>query len=364
MRVLLVTHEVSRTGAPRVALLVSRALVEQGHDVQVTTRSTGPLLPDFRAKTRTSVEPLWRLRRKLRTFRVAAWLAFLLDTAVATAAILAGRAEVVYVNSAAGAIYLRPAKWLHRGVILHIHESGQLASWFLGKAHATELLSGAHVVACSPSVQQDIASILGVPSASVSILPSVPDDKMVLRMSIEGADQYYAAKELVVGCCGTVEHRKGADLWVDVARQVIRALPDFAVRFVWVGDGTPPDLEPDEALKIAFVGPSPNPYAHMAHFDLLTLPSRDDPFPLVVLEAMLLGTPVVAFAVGGVSTQLGEAGVVVPAGDVPSFAAQIVRLLCDVDERRRLGLAAQDRVKALYSTEAFKEGLSELLATV
>ena len=49
MRVLLVTHEASRSGAPRVAVLVARALVEQGHSVRVLSRAPGPLLADFAA---------------------------------------------------------------------------------------------------------------------------------------------------------------------------------------------------------------------------------------------------------------------------------------------------------------------------
>jgi glycosyltransferase involved in cell wall biosynthesis len=82
---------------------------------------------------------------------------------------------------------------------------------------------------------------------------------------------------------------------------------------------------------------------------------------LVVLEAMVLGTPVVAFAVGGVREQIGDAGVLVKPGDVPTFAREVVGLLIDHDRRRRLGAAAQARVAALYSTNAFTIGLAGVL---
>ena len=72
-------------------------------------------------------------------------------------------------------------------------------------------------------------------------------------------------------------------------------------------------IPPHDPAVVEFVGPRANPYPHMRRFDVATLPSRDDPFPLVVLEAMLLGTPVVAFAVGSVADQIGSAGVIVPA---------------------------------------------------
>ncbi len=114
---------------------------------------------------------------------------------------------------------------------------------------------------------------------------------------------------------------------------------------------------------VEFGGPSDNPYAHMRRFDVATLPSRDDPFPLVVLESMLVGTPVVAFDVGGVRQQIGDTGILVPPGDVAQFADALVTLLTDDSLRRRLGAAAQDRVKTVYSAQAFAINVSGLLDT-
>jgi glycosyltransferase involved in cell wall biosynthesis len=132
------------------------------------------------------------------------------------------------------------------------------------------------------------------------------------------------------------------------------------LRFVWIGEIAQP-IHTEDREAVEFGGPTANPYAHMRRFDVATLPSRDDPFPLVVLEAMLLETPVVAFAVGGVAQQIGDAGIAVPPGDVRAFAREIVSLLTDHEARRRLGTAARARVGAMYSTRAFAIGLSNLL---
>ena len=95
----------------------------------------------------------------------------------------------------------------------------------------------------------------------------------------------------------------------------------------------------------------------MARFDIATLPSRDDPFPLVVLEAMALGKPVVAFAVGGVPDQIGSGGVVVEPGDVDAFAAAIVNLVSDRGLRQELGDSARVRVETVYSVERFRSAV-------
>ena len=84
-----------------------------------------------------------------------------------------------------------------------------------------------------------------------------------------------------MGCCGTVEHRKGADLWVTIAREVRNAMPGQRVRFVWIGEIAHP-VEADDMAGVEFIGPRANPYAHIRRFDVATLPSRDDPFPLVI----------------------------------------------------------------------------------
>jgi len=360
MRVLLVTHEASRSGAPRVALLLARSLVDQGHSVEVLARAPGPLLPEFAAAAPTSIEFLHRVRRKLwRTWGIRG-LAYAIDTLLATLTLTRRRPDLVYVNSTAAAIYLRPAQWLCRRAVLHVHESGRLAASFLAAARAPQRLRGITLVACSPSVHTELLALTDQDPQNIAMLPSVPDTSEVLRRSTEPPDRPYSPSDLVVGCCGTVEHRKGADLWVTIAREVRKVLPSQPVRFVWIGEIAQP-VEQDDTAGVEFVGPTANPYAHLRRFDVATLPSRDDPFPLVVLEAMLLGTPVVAFAVGGVARQIGDASVLVPPGDVAAFAREVVNLLTNEDARRRLGASAQTRVAALYSAPAFAAALANLI---
>lgn len=361
MRVLLVSHEASRSGAPRVAAMVARTLVAAGHQVSVVARSPGPLLADLEASAPTAVEPLHRVRRRLWRTRGLRGTAHLLDTVLAVVRLLVRRPDLVYVNSTAAAAYLRPALRLGIPVVLHVHESGEVATTFLTRDRAPRGLPGMTLVACSPSVRADLAVLTDRSPEDVVLLPSVPDDDAVRRLAQEAPDLTYRPDELVVGCCGSVEPRKGPDLWVESAALVRAALPDLRLRFVWLGDVTGQVPGAAEA-KAEFAGPTANPYPHMRRFDIATLPSRDDPFPLVVLEAMLLGTPVVAYDVGGVSQQVGEAGRVVPAGDVAAFAAALVDLLEDEPARDRLGTAAASRVDALYSSRTFAARLDEVVS--
>jgi glycosyltransferase involved in cell wall biosynthesis len=359
LRILLVTHELSRTGAPAVALLVARALDEAGHTVTVVSRRPGPLLESFAAVAPTRVEPWHRVRRRLADLPGLGSAAARFDELCAWATIVRARPDLVYVNSTAAVAYVRPARWAGARVILHVHESGPVVARFLARAHLGRLPPSVQLVACSPSVRDEL--LADDPRAGVALLPSVPDSGRVLDQAAHAPAGGRYPGELVVGCCGSVEHRKGADLWVEAARRVLRELPGVPLRFVWVGDVIElPEVHPGEPIE--FVGPVSEPAVHIRRFDVATLPSRDDPFPLVVLESMLLGRPLVAFDVGGVAEQVGDAGVLVPASDVVAFADALVLLLREPDTRARLGALAEQRARTQFSTATFAEHLGELVA--
>ncbi|MBL9032774.1 MAG: glycosyltransferase [Phycisphaerae bacterium] len=82
---------------------------------------------------------------------------------------------------------------------------------------------------------------------------------------------------------------------------------------------------------------------------LCCFPSRWEAFPMVCLEAMALGAPVVASDAGGLAeiVEHERSGLLVPAGDAGALAAAIGRMLADADVRARLASAGPARVRAL-----------------
>lgn len=359
MKVLVVTHDATLTGAPRIALLVTRLLVASGHDVRVLSRAPGPMFAQFAAEAPTSVELAhrWRARLWRRTPR---WLALAVDATLTTVTLVVRRPDLVYVNSTSAAVYARVARWTRRpAIVLHVHESGVNSAVFLRRAGLDRIGERISLVACSPSVQHELADLLGIAEGTIAMLPSVPDERFVHDRAEVAPEPRYASSGLVIGCCGTAELRKGVDLWETAAAKVRATVPDVDLRFVWVGAA-------DEVRRglVEFLGPVDNPYPHLARFDLLVLPSRDDPFPLVVLEAMLLGTPVVAFDVGAVREQVGDTGIMVRVEDTGALAEAVTRLVLDEDERVRLGAAARVRATTRFSTDAFACGLDRVLEKV
>ena len=83
--------------------------------------------------------------------------------------------------------------------------------------------------------------------------------------------------------------------------------------------------------------------------DVGLLTSAWENLPHTLLEALAVGTPVIATAVGGIPEVVvdGENGVLVPAGDVPAIAAAIDRLRTDAELRGALARAAAPSVEEL-----------------
>lgn len=84
--------------------------------------------------------------------------------------------------------------------------------------------------------------------------------------------------------------------------------------------------------------------------DIFVCPSaRQDTFPLVVLEALASGLPVIGSAVGGIPEQIehGRTGLLAPAGDVTALHEALVTLIADEDARCRMGRAARDWARQL-----------------
>jgi glycogen(starch) synthase len=152
---------------------------------------------------------------------------------------------------------------------------------------------------------------------------------------------------------GRLVRHKGFDV-------LLRAMASANVRsheLLIAGDG--PELEPLKQLvlelniahRVKFLGRAKRLDAVRLFkgCDALMLPSRaDEGLPLVSLEAMAAGKPVVATRSGGIPEFItdGENGLLVPKEDVPALATAITRITTDARLRAALGTAGRRRVEA------------------
>jgi len=195
-----------------------------------------------------------------------------------------------------------------------------------------------------------------IPLAKIRVLPNSID-----RQRFAGLDRDRARAQLGIGrdeqvllFLHRVAPRKGAHHLPNILRAVEEQCGP--VRLIVAGDG-PYLARLREAMERAglsrrcdFRGWVPNrdtpAYFHAA--DLYLMPSLEEGFPRVLLEAMASACPFVAFDIGGVSDILTreQASAVVRAGAVDEFTRRCAELMQDQNLRQRLAAAGLERVKA------------------
>ncbi|WP_155693985.1 glycosyltransferase family 4 protein [Psychrosphaera haliotis] len=118
------------------------------------------------------------------------------------------------------------------------------------------------------------------------------------------------------------------------------------------------ELGLDLMQKINFLGPIKGDVSKLNLYknsDVFVFPSYIDTFPLVVLEAMELGVPVIAYEQGAIVDMLSQgSGVVVEKGNINMLEASIESLLESDSTRVATAKSAAGRVKNLYSRDNYK----------
>lgn len=212
----------------------------------------------------------------------------------------------------------------------------------------------AHVV-CPSTFMADLAVFWGVPRERVTVLPNAaPDPAEATPATLEHRPALLFAGRLT------------AAKNLELALESLAAVPE--ARLTVVGDG--PDRERLERARdelgaaADFVGARPRAevLGLMATADAVVLSSAWENFPHGVVEALAMGTPVVATRVGGVPEVVrdGENGLLVEPGDRAAFADALRRIVGDGELRARLAAAAAPSVSR-YSADAIYGRLEQLL---
>lgn len=197
----------------------------------------------------------------------------------------------------------------------------------------------------------------------------------VALAAIDSAEQFRrqvgAVDHVVIGVTATMIEQKGLFDFLDVASR-FRDRAD-QVRFVIVGDGRlRPRLEHRRRElrleeTVVFTG-------WMLHANVLALPAFDiffqpslwEAMSIALLEAMACAKPVVTTRVGETPHIIedGVDGLLVDPGDVEEMAMRIQRLVDEPAYRKRLGNAAQAKVRRQFTIERMASAYEEIYAGV
>jgi glycosyltransferase involved in cell wall biosynthesis len=358
--VLFVSHDASRTGAP-IFLLRLLQWLQRYSRISFRTLSVipGEMLPQFESLGPVDVlERDSKLRRVCRRFNLLSFddSQHLLSLRRKLSACNIG---LIYANTSAIGRTLDYLSFLDCPVICHVHElegviqqCNRNNNLTLLKRHATFYLAVSH------AVKHNLLRH-GIREDQVDVIPGfIPTN----QSTMEHARKSSAAvrRELripgdapLVCACGTLEPRKGPDLFLDVACDLAKVSGELRPHFVWIGG----NKVRVEAMRrrvrelhrednVHFIGMRPDVGPYYSAADVFLLPSREDPFPLVMLEAALREKPILCFANAGGAPEFvqHDAGFVVPGFAVDAMSEKLSLLLGSEDLRRRMGQTGRQRV--------------------
>jgi len=259
-----------------------------------------------------------------------------------TLARLTGIKSVVHVHVKWSAGYSAPARWAVRNC-----DAAFSISKFVTDSIVAQGKPRGDVYTILNSVEADLWD------------PSVRGDAVRREFSIpEGVPLLASVSRLFA--------EKGTPELLQAFAVVRKEVP--AARLLIVGDETPFSQGFAAEMKtlaaklgvsdaVVFTGPRSDVAQIMAACDVFTMPSYEEPFGLVYLEAMAMKRPVISVDNGGTPevVEHGLSGLLSPHKDVSTLAANIVKLLADPELRARMGDYGRKRVLESFDTKRMAE---------
>jgi glycosyltransferase involved in cell wall biosynthesis/GT2 family glycosyltransferase len=204
-------------------------------------------------------------------------------------------------------------------------------------------------------------------------VPTLTVDRAAARAKLLEAMEIGEAPA-VISLIGRMYPVKGHLGFLDVVAELRSGVVGLRVAFV---GGEDPAL-PDHAARIrqrvralgledvvSMLGHRDDAIELMAGSDAVVVPSvlaerwpQAEGLPLAALESLAVGTPVVAYSLGGIPELLGDCGVLVPPGDREALTDAITQVLQDPALRRRCSRCGQERVRRRFSLEGMVGAMS------
>ncbi|WP_439501965.1 glycoside hydrolase family 99-like domain-containing protein [Aminobacter ciceronei] len=361
-RIVVVSHDAHPHGAQYLALHMARTFGELGFDTDMIVLGEGPLLPRF-AEVATvhridlSSQSEAEVIRQLQRLRE-------------------NGAEVAIANTTVSGLLVPLLKHAGFRTVALVHELPGILHGYKLQNHASAIAAHADkVVFAARQVRDGFVEFVGKPIEQAVIRPQ----GLYQRTSFGRSAQLAAARRtvreklnfapdasIVLGV-GYGDHRKGFDLFVDACMVLFAS--DRRACAVWVGNVERQLMDAQMkriravglSNRFAFTGLVEKPQEYYAAADVYALTSREDPFPSVVLEALDVGMPVVAFDGAGGFTELlmRGCGHLVPPFDTGAMAAAIAGLLDEPKHAAELGRNGRAIIEREFS---FRHYLDDLMA--
>lgn len=386
MKILFISHDANRAGAQLFLLNMMKYLQQKGFSMHLLLLDGGVLEKQFNEICQVSLYPNQKnknnsIYKKTISKLVGNKSKFEENKDLIFNDLLNEKFDLIYANTIATAWILPElTSILNCPIYAHIHELEFSIQLYSKKEDRDFLFNhSTKIIACSKSVAENIELNHQVANNKTEVIHSFVDNENVLIRSQNTDNQFIKnkynlpEKAFLIGGCGNAEWRKGIDIFIQVANN-IKNLSAENFHFVWIGlkkegeyfEQICYDLEKIGIKNIVtFIEPTPEAIELITCLDVFTVVSREDPFPLVMLEAALAQKTMIGFEnTGGCSEFMeDDAGILIPYLNTNLMASSIIKLFNNRGFSKQLGQKAKEKVLNKYNFDNSMNKILEVLSS-
>jgi len=231
-----------------------------------------------------------------------------------------------------------------------------------------------HLIFVSRKVRSEWYRYPGFSEIPSSFLPNCCEEEDAALYLLKDRDELrmelgLRADEFIVLCPGTIEHRKGQDLLVEALPKLVGSIPRLRILMVgnpstqWGADLIKKGNDQEFSGYITYWPARPGIMDLLRVADVMAFPSRAEALPRTVLEAMAMGTPIVASDVDGIPELVAhqESALLFNHDQKEDFSDSLIELFKNTDLRQKIAENAKKRYQTEFSREKQFERISAVL---
>lgn len=342
-KILFICHEGTRTGAPFVLLHLLEWLKNEHSSIpfDVLIFRDGELVPEFRKHAQRVVLMHHRPPRiweKIKARLTGTPYERSTENKVIKR-IKTGEYTLIYANSIATLeTAIRLKKQLQLPLIFHVHEL-KLNLQMYAPDFIQEVSFVDQIICVSKAVQNNLIENYQIPKHKTSLVYEFINPKYLFNQLKNNAQQH--SSKISICASGTLNWRKNPDSFIQVAL-LLKKMQLTNFELIWIGayDDISLKIYQEDIKKagledcVKIIGKIEHPFSFFNQAKLFLMTSKEDPFPLVCIEAGLLGKPVICFEnAGGIPEMLSNGGgKVVPYLDNHAMAEAVLQYIKNDEE--------------------------------
>lgn len=351
-KVLFITHQATRTGAPLILLHLIRWLNKNTSDYQfdILILDGGSIKEDF--ETECTNVYLYSELHKTPKFSLVLKKRLLTKLGIKPKNkerlllenIGQNKYDLIYANTIVSIpVALKIKSIIHESkLLLHVHELNTVIKMVLPSFKDYCGLID-RFVAVSKKVKNNLVENYNVDPNLINVVHAFGLSTSLLHKSTD-------SDTFILGASGSAYWAKGYDIFILIATQFVKKYPNLKIKFVWVGDHCENKIIIEQDIfklgltdKVIFVGEVHDPEKYYQDFDVFLLTSREDSFPMVCIENAKLMNPIICFEKASGTAEIIEkgGGYVVPYLDIEGMVEKIKFYYDNPDKRKEDGEMAK-----------------------